>query len=113
MLCVSVNSNEAQILQKQGTEWKTTEVLAEVNTVASSRKVFVKANTLHNPSARQNHNFHRLGPEHEPYRYLLAGPKRVCLDTDARCIDGRDRLEADTRLAAHQPCCDVRTLEPE
>lgn len=29
-LCVSINSSEAQILQKQGAEWKAIETLAEV-----------------------------------------------------------------------------------
>ncbi|THG94365.1 hypothetical protein EW145_g8154, partial [Phellinidium pouzarii] len=35
-VCVSLNSNEAQILRKQGTEWKTVETLAEHDKVITS-----------------------------------------------------------------------------
>lgn len=58
-LVVSLNSNDAQIYNKQGAEWVPTVTLSEVRVLLPGQHVSIH---LWNPPARQIDYFRRLGP---------------------------------------------------
>lgn len=101
---MSPNNNEAQVYNKQGDGWNLIQSLAEVRYI----RITDEQNgdlALTWPTARQAHHGHLVGAADEPNRHLLAGPKRLCLDTD------RERLEARSGPAANQQGCDLCQVE--
>jgi hypothetical protein len=68
-LAVSLNSHEAQILNRQGNEWVSSITLSEVSLPMGSFEWYRSSLS----AARQADHVYRLGSEFEPHRYLFSG----------------------------------------
>lgn len=95
-VAVSLNSNDAQIYSRAGSEWRLSETLSEVD---FSDLMLIEFMVPLVQIARQTHHIHRLGTQLKPHRNSFARQERLCMATGTRSFNWPDYLETHSCLA--------------